>query len=71
MWHVIGSLVAGLGLFFVGLSFLTEHLKMLGGRRLRERIAAWTKQPLMGLLWGGVFIAITQSTSATTFVLVA
>ncbi len=70
MWNVIGSLVAGLGLFFVGLSFLTEHLKMLGGRRLRERIAAWTRQPLIGLLWGGVFIAITQSTSATTFVLV-
>ena len=55
MLPVIGALVAGLGLFFVGLNFLTEHLKMLSGRRLRERIATWTKRPLMGVLWGGVF----------------
>jgi hypothetical protein len=47
MLPVIGALVAGLGLFFVGLNFLTEHLKMLSGRRLRERIATWTKRPLM------------------------
>ncbi len=61
---VAASLIAGLGLFFVGLYFLTEHLKMLSGRRLRERIATWTKQPLLGVMWGGVFIAITQSTAA-------
>jgi phosphate:Na+ symporter len=71
MLPVIGALVAGLGLFFVGLNFLTEHLKMLSGRRLRERIATWTKRPLMGVLWGGVFIAITQSTAATMFILVS
>jgi hypothetical protein len=46
MLPVIGALVAGLGLFFVGLNFLTEHLKMLSGRRLRESIATWTKRPL-------------------------
>ena len=33
MVSAIGSLLAGLGLFFVGLYFLSEHLKMLGGRR--------------------------------------
>ena len=48
MLPVIGAPVADLGLFFVGLNFLTEHLKMLSGRRLRERIATWTKRPLMG-----------------------
>ncbi len=68
---VAASLVAGLGLFFVGLYFLTEHLKMLSGRRLRERVAAWTKQPLLGVMWGGVFIAITQSTAATMFILIS
>ena len=31
---VAASLVAGLGLLFVGLYFLTEHLKTLSGRRL-------------------------------------
>ncbi|MEM7444812.1 MAG: Na/Pi symporter [Pseudomonadota bacterium] len=68
--HIIGALVAGIGLFFVGLAFLTEHLRSLGGRRLRERIASWTRRPLSGVLWGSVFIALTQSTSAATFVLV-
>ncbi len=68
---VAASLMAGLGLFFVGLYFLTEHLKMLSGRRLRERIAAWTKNPFMGIMWGGVFIAVTQSTAATMFILIS
>ncbi len=68
---VAASLIAGLGMFFVGLYFLTEHLKMLSGRRLRERIATWTKQPLLGVMWGGVFIAITQSTAATMFILIS
>ncbi len=64
MIHVAASLVAGLGLFFVGLYFLAEHLKMLSGRRLRERIAAWTKNPFMGVLWGGVFVAVKGVRSA-------
>jgi len=67
---VVASLLAGLGLFFVGLNFLTEHLKMLSGRRLRQRISVLTKHPLQGIFWGGVLIAITQSTAASTFILI-
>ena len=70
MFLVIASLLAGLGLFFVGLNLLTENLKLLSGRRLRENIAEWTKHPLMGVLWGGVFISITQSAAAATFILI-
>ena len=70
MLFVVASLLAGLGLFFVGLKLLTENLKLLSGRRLRENIAEWTKRPLMGLLWGGVFICITQSAAAATFILI-
>lgn len=70
MISVLASLIAGLGLFFVGLHFLTEHLKMLSGSRLRRRIASLTKHPLQGIFWGGVLISITQSTAATTFILI-
>ena len=70
MLVVITSLLAGLGLFFVGLSLLTDNLKLISGRRLRENIAGWTKHPLLGVLWGGVFITITQSAAAATFILV-
>lgn len=68
---VAASLLAGLGLFFVGLYFLTENLKKLSGRRLRESIAKWTKQPLLGVFWGGVFMAITQSAAAAMFIFIS
>jgi len=70
MLLVIASLLAGLGLFFVGLNLLTENLKLLSGRRLREHIAEWTQNSFWGLLWGGVFITITQSAAAATFILI-
>ncbi len=60
MLSVLASLLAGLGLFFVGLHLLTDNLKLLSGRRLRANIAEWTKRPLLGLLRGGVFITITH-----------
>ena len=70
MFLAIASLLAGLGLFFVGLKLLTENLKLLSGRRLRENIAVWTRNPFLGLVWGGLFITITQSAAAATFVLI-
>lgn len=70
MSSLFPSLIAGLGLFFVGMYFLTEHLKAMNVRRLRKRIALWTRHPALGLLWGGIFMTITQSTSASTFILV-
>ena len=51
MLIIVATLLAGLGLFFVGLQLLTENLKLLSGRRLRENIAVWTKNPFFGLLW--------------------
>lgn len=70
MLLAFASLLAGLGLFFVGLNLLTENLKLLSGRRLRENIAGWTQNSFLGLLWGGVFITITQSAAAATFILI-
>ena len=70
MLVVVATLLAGLGLFFVGLQLLTENLKLLSGRRLRENIAVWTRNPFSGLLWGGLFITITQSAAAATFILI-
>lgn len=64
------TFVAGLGLFFVGLDFLTVNLKKLTDKALREKIAKWTQNRFLGLLWGGVFIMTTQSSSAATFILV-
>jgi Na/Pi-cotransporter len=70
MLLVVASLLAGLGLFFVGLKLLTENLKLLSGRRLRQNIAVWTRNSFLGLIWGGLFITITQSAAAATFILI-
>lgn len=70
MLTIAASLLAGIGLLFVGLRLLTENLKILSGRRLRENLAAWTRNPFAGLAWGGLFMAITQSAAAATFILI-
>ena len=70
MLLIVATLLAGLGLFFVGLKLLTENLKLLSGRRLRENISVWTRNPFFGLAWGGLFITITQSAAAATFILI-
>lgn len=71
MVSILAWLLAGLGLFFGGLQILTENLKHLSSRRLRQLVARYTRSPLMGVLWGGAFIAVTQSAAATMFIIVS
>lgn len=68
---IIGWLLAGLGLFFGGLQLLTANLQRLSNRRLRTLVARYTRTPLMGVLWGGAFVATTQSGAATMFIIVS
>ena len=58
------------GLFFFALQPLSPDPEPLAGRRLRERIAALTARPIAGLSIGAVLIVITQSGSASVFILV-
>lgn len=71
MIYILGELLAGLGLFFGGLQLLTENLKRLSSRRLRTMVARYTRTPLMGVLWGGAFVAVTQSAAATMFIIIS
>jgi phosphate:Na+ symporter len=68
---IAAPLLAGLGLFSIGLRLVSQHLKQLAGRRLR-RLMAWALSgrgpvALFGLAAG----AVMQSVNAVTFVLVA
>lgn len=71
MIFVAAMLIAGLGLFFLGLQLLTDNLQALTGRRLRDRIAKLTRKPSIGLVWGGILVAVTQSMAGMSFILIS
>ncbi len=64
------GMLAGFGLFFVGVWTLTDNLKRMSGRRLRQAVLTYTRHPLQGLFWGTVVGAMAQSLSAVVFILV-
>ncbi|TXG34836.1 Na/Pi cotransporter family protein [Seonamhaeicola maritimus] len=66
----IASFIAGLGLFFFGLQTLTDHLKLLTNKKVRELIKKLTKTVVQGVLLGGLITMITQSMSALVFTLI-
>ena len=66
----IVSFLAGLGLFFVGLQTLTDYLKILTNKKVRELIIRFTKTAAQGIFLGGILISVTQSLSALVFTLI-
>ena len=58
----------GSGLFFMGLNLLTQHLKALTNRRVRQSAAKWTSSRWSGCLWGVLAGAVAQTMPALTFV---
>ena len=71
MNELVAGIAGGLGLFIVGMWFLTENLKALASRRLRRIAGRWTANPFSALLWGAFTGGITQSMSALTFIVVS
>ncbi|MFO7445909.1 MAG: Na/Pi symporter [Ignavibacteriaceae bacterium] len=69
--ETIGTLLAGLGLFFIGIKTVSSQLKKIASRRFRLLIAAWTKSKFLSAVWGFSSGAVTQSTSGATFILVS
>ena len=71
MLELIGGVVGALGLFIVGMWFLTENLKKLASRRIRQAAHRWTANRFKALLWGALAGGVTQSASALTFIAVS
>ena len=69
-FEIVGGMLAGLGLFFVGISTLTRSLRQLTGRRFRMLLERWTRVPLLSAFGGALLGATMQTGSAITFVLV-
>ncbi|WP_269582574.1 Na/Pi cotransporter family protein [Roseibium sp. Sym1] len=60
------SALGGVGLFLVGMLLLTDGLKALAGKRMRDVLARFTSTPVSGVATGTVATAVVQSSSAIT-----
>lgn len=65
------SLLGSLGLFLFGMKTMSEGLEKFAGARLRNILAAMTKNRIMGVLTGILITALIQSSSATTVMVVS
>ncbi len=64
------NLIGGLGLFLFGMSYMGEGLQKTAGSKMKDILAALTKNRLMGVLVGTLVTGVIQSSSATTVMVV-
>lgn len=71
MTEILANLLAGLGLFFIGVKFVTGHTREMTGRRFRALVARLTQNPWLASVWGVIAGAVMQSTTAVTFIVMS
>ncbi len=69
--ELIFRLIGGLGLFFIGMRFMSEGLQRASGDRLRRILEALTNNRVVAILVGLGVTSIIQSSSATTVMTVS
>lgn len=67
--HIIASLFAGLGLFFIGVKLIGAHLRQLAGPRMRRLVDNAVRSRLRSGALGTLAGVMTQSSNAVTFIL--
>lgn len=65
------SLTGGLGLFLYGMTVMGESIEKAAGAKMRSFLDFFTKNRFIGMLFGMLFCAIVQSSSATTVMVVS
>lgn len=65
-FSILFAVIGGLGIFLVGMRFMSEGLQAIAGDRLRRMISAITNNRFTGLLTGLVVTCIVQSSTVTT-----
>lgn len=66
--QAIAPFLAGLGLFFVGIHFISANLVPLAGRRFRALLTRMDRRPWSAAAFGALAGVVTQSTNAVTSV---
>ena len=67
---IAAEVVGGLGVFLLGMKFMSEGLQVVSGDRLRKMISAVTSHRVMGVMVGLVVTCLVQSSSVTTVMVV-
>lgn len=65
-FKIASQVVGGLGVFLLGMKFMSEGLQAISGDRLRRMISAVTNNRIMGVVVGLVVTCLVQSSSVTT-----
>src|SRR6185503_21048526 len=67
LFEIAATLLAGLGLFFVGLKEISRQLTTIGGSRLRDLVTQASANSAWGAVWGVLSGFITQSGRTTSY----
>lgn len=68
--YLVFGVMGGLGLFLYGMKLGAGGLQKMAGKRMKAILGAFTNNRYLGVITGIVITAITQSSSATTVMLV-
>ena len=71
MFDVLIQTLGGLGIFILGMKFMTEGLQMAAGNRIRNVLKAVSNNRVVGFITGAGVTALVQSSSATTVMLIS
>jgi phosphate:Na+ symporter len=73
-WHsiqdILFKVVGGLGIFLLGMKYMSEGMQAVAGSRLRKMISAVTDNRMMACCIGTLITGIVQSSSVTTVMVV-
>ncbi|MFA7257351.1 MAG: Na/Pi cotransporter family protein, partial [Kiritimatiellales bacterium] len=70
IWTVIFEVLGGLGIFLLGMKYMSEGLQAVSGERLRKIITAVTDNRFTAVIVGLTVTCIIQSSSITTVMVV-
>lgn len=68
--NTLAGFALGLGIFFVGMQLVAEHLRQLSGPSFRALVSRFTSSPWAGSALGLTAGAMMQSATGVTFILV-
>jgi phosphate:Na+ symporter len=70
VWNVLFEVLGGLGIFLLGMKYMSEGLQAVSGERLRKIISSVTDNRFTAVLVGLIVTCIIQSSSITTVMVV-